>query len=117
MPGAKQHFIPAAIIGGFGPPKGSVLRDAVMAVRRWGNPKRVFNKTAENIGWLPNLYTLVDPQGGVSPDVVDTLWTKIEPSMLSSIRAHLANGAVTPDREEALCDPSNAGTPCAASWT
>jgi hypothetical protein len=102
MSGAKQHFIPAAIIGGFGQPKGSVLRDAVMAVWRWGNPKRVFNKTAEKIGWLPNLYTLVDPQGGVSPDVVDTLWTKIEPSMLSSIRA-LANGAVTPDQEEALC--------------
>jgi hypothetical protein len=78
--GLRQHYLPAALIGGFGLPAASgKLRDATVAVRRKatdavdsGFPK------AESLAWRPGMYRLASPPAGVDPDVVDKLWDPVE---------------------------------------
>ena len=80
MSGDKQHYQPAALIGGFGRPASSgKLRKAKVAVRRkaTGTVDSVFPK-AEELAYRPAMYRLASPPPGVDPDVVDKLWDPVE---------------------------------------
>lgn len=82
----KQHYIPAALIGGFGEPSGSgKVRDAVIAVldKKSGN---VFTQKAENVGWQSGIYSLhILPDG--EKDVIDSLWKSYEPLLPKAVAA------------------------------
>ncbi|MFD8615304.1 DUF4238 domain-containing protein [Streptomyces sp. NPDC059631] len=77
--GAKQHYVPAALIGGFGRTADRErLRHAVVCWRRreWAETRET---SAEAIGWRTAMYRLQNPADGVDPDVVDAVWDVIEP--------------------------------------
>ena len=78
MTGNKQHFLLAAVIGGFGRvAAGGSLREADVQWRRreWekSRPAR-----ADSIGYVKRIYRLSAPPPGVSADRVDELWDHFE---------------------------------------
>ena len=57
--GTNQHYLPAALIGGFGRPVGRRLRDAQVAVRRKpGGAVHSDFPAAETLAFRPGMYTL-----------------------------------------------------------
>jgi hypothetical protein len=76
--GSDQHYLPAALIGGFGRPVGGKRRHAQVAVRRKpGGAVDADFPAAETLASRKNMYRLVSP-GGVDPDIVDNLWGDVE---------------------------------------
>lgn len=78
MTGDKQHFLPAAVIGGFGrKAMGELSRDAEVLWRRreWQQPR---STKAHNIGYVNGMYRMSNPPNGVNPDIVDELWDYVE---------------------------------------
>lgn len=101
MPGAEQHYLPAALIGGFGDlhEGGTHLRDATVVVWRPGS-KEPWETSAEKIGWRKGTYTIP----GLGPDlqdVVDGLWDVYEPNLPAAIRA-LSSGICDDEDIETL---------------
>jgi hypothetical protein len=81
--GKNQHYLPAALIGGFGRPASSgKLREAPVAVRRkaTGAVDSGFPK-AEKLASQPEMYRLASPPAGVGRDIVDKLWDPVENSL------------------------------------
>lgn len=90
MPGDKQHYLPAALIGGFGLRRsGQPLRRARIVVRELASAE-VHPATAEDVAHRRALYRLEAPGEGVDPDIVDKLWIPVEkdlPAMVSRLDA------------------------------
>lgn len=84
MTGAKQHYLPAALIGGFGRSQGTSPREAVVQWRRrnWTAPRET---KAENIGFVKALYRLSNPPPGADRDRVDQIWKFVEPHLPGAI--------------------------------
>ncbi len=59
---AKHHYQPAALIGGFSADSSRSLRERVVWVRRRGM-SRAFYNSAENLGYVRDLYTLIENHG------------------------------------------------------
>jgi hypothetical protein len=76
--GDKQHYLPAAVIGGFGETEpGTPLREAKVLWRRrdWDEARTT---VAHRIGCENKMYRLRDPPAGMSADTVDELWDSFE---------------------------------------
>lgn len=76
--GTKDHFLPAALIGGFGhAAAGRPARQARVLWRRreWTQPRPT---KAAAIGFVRGMYRLAAPPSGTSADRVDELWGHLE---------------------------------------
>lgn len=83
--GDRQHYLPAALIGGFGDRRGRRdPREALVCWRRRSSPV-VRETIAEAIGWRRGTYRLEDPQPGVDPDIVDAVWDDVEGELSSAV--------------------------------
>ena len=103
MTGAKQHYLPASLIGGFGRPAASgKLREARVAVRRkaTGAVDRGFAK-AETLAYRPEMYRLASPPAGVDRDVVDKLWDPVE-NVLRDLVSRLTERRLQPGDDQLL---------------
>jgi Protein of unknown function (DUF4238) len=101
--GRNQHYLPAALIGGFGRPAASGrLRDAEVAVRRkaTGAVDSVV-PTAEDLASRSGMYRLASPPPGVDRDVVDKLWDPVE-NALRDLIARLNNRRLQPGDDQLL---------------
>jgi Protein of unknown function (DUF4238) len=89
MSGEDQHYLSAALIGGFGVARaGKPLRKARIVVRELASGK-VHPATAENVAYRRALYRLLAPGPGVDPDIVDKLWIPVErdlPAMVARLQ-------------------------------
>lgn len=103
MAGDRQHYIPAALIGGFGRPAADGrLRHATVAVRlqATGAVLPRFRK-AETVGYEKRIYRLKKQLPGVDPDVIDNIWKGIEqeiPALVERLDAR----QVAPGDDETL---------------
>lgn len=86
VPAREQHHLPAALIGGFGRPVGTRLRDAEVLWRRreWSAPNGPV--AARYIGWKKDMYRLENPPPDIDPESVDSLWTDLERVVMPAIR-------------------------------
>lgn len=86
MTGTRQHFQPAAIIGGFGVPAAldASRRDFTVFWRRreWTEPRQT---TASNIGYRNGMYRLIHPPVGMDRDHVDQVWGPFENALPKAI--------------------------------
>lgn len=103
MSGDRQHYLPAALIGGFGcrlPNK--PLREAVVVVRelRSGN---VYQGSAKTQACRHALYRLQEPPDGVDMDDIDNLWAKVE-SRIPDLVARLTNRNLGADDPQLLIE-------------
>ncbi|MGV9350192.1 DUF4238 domain-containing protein [Streptomyces spiralis] len=96
----KPHYLPAALIGGFGVPEtGRVvgLRHAKVCVRRRKEPEKVFGPLkAENIAYQYGLYDVDDPSSDLPADFAEAIWQEYEGALPTVIRA-LEQGTFTKD--------------------
>ncbi|MFG2951970.1 hypothetical protein [Streptomyces adustus] len=96
----KPHYLPAALIGGFGVPeagRAAGLRHAKVCVRRRQAPERVFGPVkAENIAYQYGLYDVDVPSSDLPADFAETIWQEYEGPLPAVIRA-LEQGTVTRD--------------------
>jgi len=107
--GAKQHYVPAALIGGFGETADHKRpRDAVVCWRRrgWGVARET---KAEAIGWHWGMYRLESPAHGLDPDVVDAVWDVIEPGISGAVRRFESGTDTAGEREWLVAYASMAG--------
>ena len=90
MSGDDQHYLAAALIGGFGIARpGKPLRKAQVVVRELASGE-VHLATAEDVAYRRALYRLLAPGLGVDPDIIDKLWTPVEkdlPAMVARLEA------------------------------
>lgn len=78
MSGNKQHYLPAALIGGFGERReGKGWRYAEIMVRELESGE-VHPSIADEAAHRRALYRLEDPPVGLDPDIVDTFWKSVE---------------------------------------
>jgi hypothetical protein len=95
--GGKQHFLPAAVIGGFGRVvAGGSLRDAKVLWRREWQQSRP--TVAESIGYVNKMYRLAAPPLGVSADRVDEFWDHFEKPLPDAIARAAARQETSADR-------------------
>jgi hypothetical protein len=83
--GDKQHYLPAAVIGGFGETgPGAPLREAKVLWRRreWDQARTT---VAHRIGYENRMYRLSEPPDGMNPDTVDELWDHFEQPLPAAI--------------------------------
>jgi len=100
--GRNQHYLPAALIGGFGRPAGRRLRDAQVAVRRKpGGAVDTNFPPAETLAFRRDMYTLAAPPTGVNPDFVDRLWDPVE-THLRDLVCRLNGRRLQPGDDELL---------------
>ena len=107
--GAKQHYVPAALIGGFGRTADRErLRDAVVCWRQrgWAGTRET---SAEAIGWRLGMYRLQNPADGLDPDVVDAVWDVIEPGISGAVRRFEDGMNAASEREWLVVYASMAG--------
>jgi hypothetical protein len=88
MAGARQHYIPAAVVGGFSETAAGPRR------RRTGYARSIDRRTtrltrAEDVAWAADLYTLKDPRE-LPPALVDNIWEGVEKKLPEAIE-YLAN--------------------------
>jgi len=101
MTGDKQHFLPAALIGGFGhAATGQPLREAQVLWRRreWSQPRPT---KAENIGYVKRMYRLAAPPPGFEADMIDELWEGFEDDLPEAV-ARTASRQETSDDQYTL---------------
>jgi len=100
--GKNQHYLPAALIGGFGRPVGKRLRDAQVAVRRKpGGTVDTDFPAAATLAFRPDMYTLASPPAGVDPKFVDQLWDPVE-THLRDLVGRLNDRRLQPGDDELL---------------
>lgn len=100
--GTNQHYLPAALIGGFGRPVGTRLRDAQVAVRRKpGGAVDTDFPAAETLAFRPGMYRLSSPRAGFDRDVVDSLWDPVE-TRLRDLVGRLNGRRLQPGDDELL---------------
>ena len=90
--GQRQHFLPAAFLGGFSVDAKDPARERLLwAARRDG---RVFREKAKNVAWRRDLYTLTtDGFAASDPLAVDRHLSAPEPRLRAAIDAlAAANG-------------------------
>jgi hypothetical protein len=100
----RQHFLPAALLGGFGrpDPRRKEARYAAIAVRNLATGElRISN--AESEAHRRALYRLVAPPPGVDRDAVDKLWDAIEPG-LPDLIARVEGRVLRPGDDSRLLD-------------
>ena len=78
----RDHYLPAALIGGFGLPseRSSRSRDAMVAVRYRDQTEAVL-QTAKTVATQLGVYQLTAPPPGLSSDAIDDLWQEYEPKL------------------------------------
>ena len=102
MRGRNQHYLPAVLIGGFGRPVGTRLRDAQVAVRRKpGGAVDTDFPAAETLAFRRDMYRLSSPLAGVDPDFVDRLWDPVE-TRLRELVGRLNDRRLQPGDDEWL---------------
>ncbi|HLG66361.1 MAG TPA: DUF4238 domain-containing protein [Acidimicrobiales bacterium] len=90
---SNAHYLPAALIGGFGeaPRRGRharSLRNAKVAVRYTSQPDAVHARVrADSIAREKGIYRLKNPPAGVDRDEIDRLWSSYEPRLPAAVRA------------------------------
>ncbi len=93
--GDHQHYLSAALIGGFGIARaGKPLRKAQIVVRELASGE-VHRAAAEDVAHRRALYRLLAPGSGVPADIVDKLWTPVEkdlPAMVARLEATALEG-------------------------
>ena len=95
--GGKQHFLPAALIGGFGRvAPGESLREAEVLWRRreWQQSRPAM---AASIGYVNKMYRLAAPPHGMSADRVDELWDHFEKPLPDAIARAAARQETSAD--------------------
>lgn len=97
----KPHYLPAALIGGFGMPDAGRtvggLRHAKVCVRRRKEPEKIFGPLkAENIAYQYGLYDVETPSSDLPADFAETIWQEYEGALPAAIRA-LDQGTFTRD--------------------
>ncbi|MGI5461248.1 hypothetical protein ACQEWB_50510 [Streptomyces sp. CA-249302] len=96
----KPHYLPAALIGGFGMPeagRAAGLRHAKVRVRRRQAPDKVFGPVkAENIAYQYGIYDVDAPSSDLPADFAETMWQEYEGTLPAAIRA-LEHGTFTRD--------------------
>lgn len=103
MAGDRQHYIPAALIGGFGRPAvDRRLRHATVAVRKQstGLVVPVF-PTADSVGVGKGVYRLHGDAPGIDRNVIDKLWGAVEPHIPGLVE-RLTYERLEPGDSEAL---------------
>jgi hypothetical protein len=101
MTGDNQHYLPAALIGGFGERRpGLPLRKARIVVRELSSGC-IHTAAAEDVAFRPALYRLKNSTPGVDPDIVDKLWEMIEPELRSLVE-RLSDGLLLADDADRL---------------
>ncbi|MGW1563774.1 hypothetical protein ACWCQ1_46020 [Streptomyces sp. NPDC002144] len=98
----KPHYLPAALIGGFGMPETGQtvrgLRHAKVCVRRRKEPKKVFGPLkAENIAYQYGLYDVYTPTSDLPADFAETIWQEYEGALPAAIRALEQDSFTTDD--------------------
>jgi hypothetical protein len=84
--GDRQHYLPAAMLGGFGRRRPNrPARYAAIAVRDLASGS-VRLSNADSEAHRRALYRLADPPPGVDRDVVDKIWDTIEPRLPDLVR-------------------------------
>ncbi|WP_331732285.1 DUF4238 domain-containing protein [Streptomyces sp. NBC_00989] len=107
--GDKQHYVPAALIGGFGNAADRKrTRHAVVCWRRRESGAALETK-AETIGWVKAMYRLKDPADGLDPDVVDKVWKVIEPHISDAVGEFEKRTETAAEREWLMVYASMAG--------
>lgn len=76
---AKDHFIPAAVLGLFSDGREASLRTRRIAVQRQG--RKPYLARAENVGYVNNLYDVED----LEAKLVDSSWSGYEPRLPEAI--------------------------------
>lgn len=96
----KPHYLPAALIGGFGasePGRPGGLRHAKVCARRRKEPEKVFGPLkAENIAYQNGLYDVDTPSSDLPADFAEAIWQTYEGALPAAIHA-LEQGTVTRD--------------------
>lgn len=103
MSGDNQHYLPAALLGGFGVPSASgKRRDALVLPRRkaTGNVDPKPTK-AEKLAVRKAMYRLIAPPPGVDRDVVDKLWDPVE-TVLPALVDRLTNRSLQSGDDQLL---------------
>ncbi len=101
MTGEKQHYLPAAVIGGFGEARSQSPRESIVAVgRRDGGRTRI--SAARAVAFERNTYRLANPVPGVDPDVVDKTWQLLEPYLPGALHRLAENTQTSVDQEVVL---------------
>ncbi|MEU0937637.1 DUF4238 domain-containing protein [Embleya sp. NPDC005971] len=103
MSGKKQHYLPAALIGGFGrlgPDRRA--RNAVV-VYRTQDGSEVLESSASGIGYSKRMYRLKQPAPGMDPDRVEHVWRIVEPYLPKAIE-RAASGCETEQDRRVLVE-------------
>lgn len=96
----RQHWLPAALIGGFGA-RTQAGRKARVAVRRKRGGAVTVAK-AETVAFERGLYTLSDPPPGLDPNQIDRIFGSTEPRLPAAIDALATRDAQAVDLETIL---------------
>lgn len=101
MKGDRQHYLPAALIGGFGERReGKSWRYADIVVREL-HSGNVHPGVAQDVAHRRAIYRIGNPPPGVDPDIVDTLWTPVE-DVLPALVQRLDHRELVDDDAEKL---------------
>src|SRR5215469_115461 len=82
--GARQHFIPAALIGEFSSHLKGPGRTRPVYVRRRGESTAVA-RLAGDVAWKRRYYTILEPMGEWSGNAADQAWRIYEPELISAL--------------------------------
>lgn len=103
MSGKKQHFLPAALIGGFGRPSADGKARNAVVVWRSLSDATVREERAANIGYRARMYRLHRPPPGTDPDRIEHLWRIVEPYLTNAIK-RAVKGCETRDDQRVLIE-------------
>lgn len=96
----RPHYLPAALIGGFGEPdrgqRAKNLRCARVCVRRPDKPEGTTIIRAEQVAVQNGLYKVDQPDPGLPADFAERLWQQYEGPLPAAIKA-LESGCYTQD--------------------
>src|SRR5262249_40417369 len=82
--GARQHYLPAAYIGGFSEETSGRRRKRTVLARRRGRAE-TFLKRSEDLAWASDFYTLSGAED--DPYFVDRMWDRVEQNLAAAIDA------------------------------
>lgn len=101
--GDNQHYLPAALLGGFGvnPTTGKRRKAHVVARRKATELVDTGTVKAENEACQVAIYRLVAPPPGIDRDFVDSLWSPVE-SRLPGLVERLTNRTLIPTDAQLL---------------